>query len=148
MVLSSSLSKEQVQREHAVVVMPPMHKCTNVLPQRAMRNKVDRWRYDNISERCWVEYDPQGSSCPRGWWWWKEWIYNCVCVGIELQIFFMKSYILRLYVVSFSTRQKHLFQLGVLCSRLSDQLMSLWHNGSVALPERPWNKRREVPLLA
>jgi len=23
-------------------VMPPMHKCTNVLPLRAMKNKVDR----------------------------------------------------------------------------------------------------------
>jgi len=42
MVPSSSLSKEQIQREHAVVVMPPMHKCTNVLPQRAMKNKADR----------------------------------------------------------------------------------------------------------
>jgi len=42
MVPSSSLSKEQVQREHAVVVMPPMYKYTNVLPQRAIRNKVDR----------------------------------------------------------------------------------------------------------
>ena len=32
-----------VQREHAVVVMTPMHnKCTNMLPQGAIRNKVDR----------------------------------------------------------------------------------------------------------
>jgi len=43
MVPSSSLSKEQVQRELAVVVMPSMHKCTNVLPQRTIRNKVDRY---------------------------------------------------------------------------------------------------------
>jgi len=46
-----------------------INKCTNVLSQRAMRNKVDGWCYDNISERCWVEYDPWESSRPRGWWW-------------------------------------------------------------------------------
>jgi len=74
-------------------------------------------------------------------------LWNRVCGHWAVSIFLMKSYILRLYVV-LSTRQKHLFQLGVLCSRLSDQLVSLWHDGSVALPERPWNKRREVPLLA
>jgi len=52
MVPSSSFSKEQVQRKHTVVVILLIHKCTNMLPQRAMRNKVDRWHYDNISERC------------------------------------------------------------------------------------------------
>jgi len=29
-----------------------------------MRNKVDGWHYDNVSERCWVEYDPRGHLAP------------------------------------------------------------------------------------
>jgi len=30
-----------------------------------MRNKMDRWYYDNISERFEVEYDPWGEMTPE-----------------------------------------------------------------------------------